>query len=462
MITPHKHNKYFILALMMITSFITPFMGASVNIALPQIGEEFSIGALTMSWVTMSYLLSIAVFLVPLGKLADQIGRVRLFVLGNVILAISTLACALSTSVGMLIGARLVQGFGGAMMFGTNTAIITSVFPPQERGKAIGLNVTAVYLGLSAAPVLGGFLTQQFGWRSLFYTILPLCVFVASSAKWVIRNDWKEEQPKPFDRIGAIVYVLAMFAFVYGFSGLPDLPAILLTLAGIVGFALFFYLEKRKQSPVLDVQLLLNNRLFAFSNLAALINYATTFAVTFMLSLYLQYIKGLSPRDTGILLVIQPVIMALTASISGKLSDKYSPGILASLGMGVICVGLCFLLFLNEGTSHSYLTFCLIVLGLGFGLFSSPNTSAVMGSVGKKDLGIASAMIATMRNTGQMISMGIATLIIHIFIGQSSINVTNHKAFLQTIPITFGIFIVLSFLGIWASLARNGKKHSII
>ncbi len=459
MISPHtQHHKYFILALMMITSFITPFMGASVNIALPKIGAEFSIGALTMSWVTMSYLLSIAVFLVPLGKLADQIGRVRLFVLGNVILAISTLACALSTSVGMLIGARLVQGFGGAMMFGTNTAIITSVFSPQERGKAIGLNVTAVYLGLSAAPVLGGFLTQQFGWRSLFYTILPLCLFVASTAKWVIRNDWKEEHPQPFDRIGAIGYVLAMFSFVYGFSGLPDLSAIFLTLSGIVGFALFFHWEKITQSPVLDVQLLLKNRLFAFSNLAALINYATTFAVSFMLSLYLQYIKGLSPRDTGILLVIQPVIMALTASVSGKLSDKYSPGLLASLGMGIICVGLCFLLFLNQDTSNSYLTFCLIILGLGFGLFSSPNTSAVMGSVGKKDLGIASAMVATMRNTGQMISMGIATLIIHIFIGQSVINASNHSQFLQTIPITFGVFIILSLLGIWASLARNGKS----
>ena len=181
-------NKNLILALMMITSFITPFMGASVNIALPQIGAEFSIGALTMSWVTMSFLLSTAVFPIPFGKLADQYGRVRLFIIGNAILAAATLACALSTSIGLLIAARIVQGLGGAMMFSTNTAIVTSAFPPNERGKAIGLNVTAVYLGLSAAPVLGGFLTQHFGWRSLFYAILPLALFVTITAKMVMAS----------------------------------------------------------------------------------------------------------------------------------------------------------------------------------------------------------------------------------------------------------------------------------
>lgn len=451
-------NKNFILALMMITSFITPFMGASVNIALPQIGTEFSIGALTMSWVTMSFLLSTAVFPIPFGKLADQYGRVRLFIIGNAILAAATLACALSTSIGLLIAARIVQGLGGAMMFSTNTAIVTSAFPPNERGKAIGLNVTAVYLGLSAAPVLGGFLTQQFGWRSLFYAILPLALFVAIAAKIVIRKEWKEEHPKPFDRKGTVVYIIAMFAFVYGFSGLPDISNILLAFGGIIGIGYFFVIEKKNPFPVLDVRLLLNNRLFAFSNLAALINYATTYAVTFMLSLYLQYIKGLSPSETGILLVIQPILMAVTASISGKLSDKYSPGLIASSGLGVICIGLGLLLFLNAETSHTYLTVCLIILGTGFGLFSSPNTSAVMGSVEKKDLGIASAMVATMRNTGQMISMGIATLLIHIFIGQAKIVPENHRQFLETMPITFGIFILLSLVGIWASLARNGKR----
>ncbi|MDP4270242.1 MAG: MFS transporter [Bacteroidota bacterium] len=451
-------NKNLILALMMITSFIMPFMGASVNIALPQISAEFSIGALTMSWVTMSFLLSTAVFPVPFGKLADQYGRVRIFIIGSLILAAATLACALSTSIGLLITARFVQGLGGAMMFSTNTAIVTSAFPPQERGKAIGLNVTAVYLGLSAAPVLGGFLTQTFGWRSLFYIVLALALFVAITTKLVIRTDWKQEHPQPFDRKGTLLYILSMFAFVYGFSGLPDWTNIFLAFAGILGIIYFVSIEKSSSFPVLDVKLLFNNRLFAFSNLAALINYATTYAITFMLSLYLQYIKGLSPADTGIILVIQPILMAITASLSGRLSDKYSPGLIASTGLGVICLGLGLLLFLDAETSHAYLTVCLVILGTGFGLFSSPNTSAIMGSVEKKDLGIASAMVATMRNTGQMISMGIATLLIHIFIGQAKISPANYDRFMETLPITFSIFIALSLVGIWASLTRNGKR----
>ena len=451
-------NKNLILALMMITSFITPFMGASVNIALPQIGTEFSIGALTMSWVTMSFLLSTAVFPVPFGKLADLYGRVRIFIIGSLILAAATLACALSTSIGLLITARFVQGLGGAMMFSTNTAIVTSAFPPQERGKAIGLNVTAVYLGLSAAPVLGGFLTQTFGWRSLFYIVLALALFVAITTKLVIRTDWKQEPPQPFDRKGTFFYIVSMFAFVYGFSGLPDWTNIFLAFSGILGIIYFVSIEKSSSFPVLDVKLLFNNRLFAFSNLAALINYATTYAITFMLSLYLQYIKGLSPADTGIILVIQPILMAITASLSGRLSDKYSPGLIASTGLGVICLGLGLLLFLDSETSHAYLTVCLVILGTGFGLFSSPNTSAIMGSVEKKDLGIASAMVATMRNTGQMISMGIATLLIHIFIGQAKISPANYDRFMETLPITFSIFIALSLVGIWASLTRNGKR----
>jgi MFS family permease len=172
----------------------------------------------------------------------------------------------------------------------------------------------------------------------------------------------------------------------------------------------------------------------------------------------LQYIKGLSPRDAGLLLIAQPIMMAIVASFSGKLSDKYQPRILSSMGMGIIAVGLVLLLPLNDHTSYSYLILSLLLLGIGFGLFSSPNTNAVMSSVEKRFLGTASATIATMRMTGQMVSMGIATLVLHIFIGKERISVANEHAFLHSVSITFGIFIVLSFVGIWASLARGRSR----
>lgn len=451
-------KRNFILALMMISSFISPFLGASVNIALPRMSADLGMNAVTMSWVAMSYLLASAVFLVPLGKLADMIGRVKVFIFGNLIVAAASLLCALSKDSTMLIIFRVLQGIGSAMMFGTNMAIITAIFPPNQRGKAIGINVTAVYLGLSAAPVLGGILTQTFGWQSIFYVTIPFGLFVAIAAALVIKTDWREAKSESFDYKGSIIYIIAMSAFMYGFSKLPDPLAFGLAGFGVLGLLLFWRVELKTPFPVFNMQLFFGNRHFALSNLAALINYATTFAVTFVLSLYLQYIKGLSPRDAGFLLIAQPIMMAIVASFSGKLSDKYQPRILSSLGMGIIAIGLCLLLSLNEHTSSSYLIFSLVLLGTGFGLFSSPNTNAVMSSVEKRFLGTASATIATMRMTGQMVSMGIATLVIHIFIGKARISKLNEPAFLHSVSITFAIFILLSLVGIWASLAR-GKNQ---
>jgi EmrB/QacA subfamily drug resistance transporter len=452
-------RKNFILSLMMISSFVAPFLGASVNIALPSMSKELGMNAITMSWVAMSFLLSSAVLLVPLGKLADIIGRVKVFILGNLIVAIASILCAIAKDSTSLIIFRILQGIGSAMMFGTNMAIITAVFPPNQRGKAIGINVTAVYLGLSVAPVLGGVLTQAFGWQSIFYLTVPFSLFVAIAAALVIKTDWKEAKNESFDYKGSIIYIVSMSAFMYGFSKMPDPLAVGLVIFGIVGLLSFYWVEVKSPFPVFNMQLFFGNRSFAMSNLAALINYATTFAVTFVLSLYLQYVKGLSPRDAGFMLIAQPMMMALVASFSGKLSDKYRPGMLSSMGMGVIAVGLVMLLPLNGDTSNTYLIACLVLLGIGFGLFSSPNTNAVMSSVEKKYLGVASATVATMRMTGQMVSMGIATLVLHIFIGSDKISKVNEPAFLHSVTITFAIFIVLSLIGIWASLARErGQK----
>lgn len=444
----------------MVSSFISPFLGASVNIALPSMSKELGMNAVTMSWVAMAFLLASAVFLVPLGKLADMIGRVKVFILGNIVVVTASLFCALSKDATMLIIFRVLQGIGSAMMFGTNMAIITAVFPPNQRGKAIGINVTAVYLGLSFAPVLGGILTQTFGWQSIFYATMPFGIFVAAAAALVIKTDWREAKNEEFDYKGSIIYIVSMSAFMYGFSKLPDPIAVGLVVFGMLGLIAFWKVEIKTPFPVFNMQLFFGNRLFALSNLAALINYATTFAVTFVLSLYLQYVKGLSPRDAGFILIAQPMMMAIVASFSGKLSDKYPPRILSSMGLGVIAVGLVLLLPLNAGTTTTYLVASLLLLGIGFGLFSSPNTNAVMSSVEKKYLGVASATVATMRMTGQMVSMGIATLVLHIFIGDSKISKVNETAFLHSVTITFAIFILLSLLGIRASLARGREKVS--
>jgi len=454
-----KHQEStVVLILVMFTSFITPFIGSAINLALPMIAHEFGLNAITMSWVTMAFLLSSAVFLVPLGKLADIFGRKRVFLTGNVVLALASLLGVFAPNGATLIALRVVQGIGSAMMFATGIALITSVFPPNARGRAIGMNVTAVYVGLSAAPVLGGLMIDALGWRSLFYIPALLGIPAVIAAILTIKGEWAEAKGEKFDILGSGIFIVSMCALMYGFSKLPSTVAIVLTSVGLLGLSLFVKLQMKLEYPVFNVSLFRVNRLFALSNLAALINYATTFAITFVLSLYLQYIKGLSAREAGLLLVIQPLVMAVIASWSGRLSDKHDPRILASAGMGVIAVGLALLIPISKETAVTYIGVVLGILGLGFGMFSSPNTNAIMGSVEKRYIGLASGTVATMRLVGQMLSMGIATMVIHVFIGTGTINASKHKQFILSASVTFAIFVALSVLGVWASLARGGKN----
>ncbi len=454
----HPVNKNMVLTLTIVSSFLNPFMGAAINIALPTISKEFSMNAIQMSWVAMSFLLASAVALVPFGKLADMYGRKRVFMVGNLIVFIASIFCAVAGSAEFLITFRVLQGMGSAMIFGTTMALVTSVFPKEERGKAIGINVTAVYLGLSVAPVLGGFLTQSLGWRSLFFLVIPIALFGTLATYFFLKAEWKGARDEKFDYKGSLIYVIAMSAFMFGFARLPDLHAIILAGAGMIGLIIFVMLELKLKFPVLDIRHFMSNKIFAFSNLAALINYAATFAIGFILSLYLQYAKGLSPRDAGFLLITQPIVMAAFASLAGRWSDRYNSRLLASLGMAILALGLLMLTILDADTGTLYLVFCMVILGMGFGIFSSPNTNTVMSSVEPKFLGIASATIATMRTTGQMMSLGIATLIIHIFIGESKVTALNLPLFLGAVRAGFIVFTILCILGVFASLAGGKIK----
>lgn len=450
-----SYNKNILLLLVILTSFVNPFLGAAVNIALPKIADSLRMDAIAMSWVSMSFLLSSAVFLVPMGKVADIAGRKRVFLLGNIILTLASLLCAVSQTALMLIVSRVIQGIGASMVFGTAMAIVTSAFPPHERGKAIGISVSSVYLGLSVAPILGGFLTQYLGWRSLFYVTVPVSLFVVAATVRYIKVEWAEAKGERFDYIGSAIYVVFMSILMVGFTKLPDRMAVLSAVVGLVGLVGFVMVELRSKLPVLDISLFKNNRVFALSNLAALINYAATFAIGFLLSLYLQYVKGMPPRDAGLLLVAQPLMMTIFATFSGRLSDRYSSNILSSIGMAIIVVGLFLLTIIDINTTNGYIIFCLMILGMGFGIFSSPNTNSIMGAVEKRYLGIASATVSTMRLTGQMFSMGIATLIIHLYIGEASNISANRAMFLKSVQVSFMLFAMLCTIGVFASLARK-------
>ncbi|MGD8463978.1 MAG: MFS transporter [Anaerolineae bacterium] len=442
-----------------LASFLTPFMDSATNVALPAISHEFAMDAVTLNWIRTAYLLATAMFLVPFGKIADIHGRKRIFIYGLAAFTAAAFLIGLSTSSTMLISLRVVQGFGSAMIFGTGVAILTSVFPPGERGRVLGINVAAVYLGLSLGPTIGGFLTQQLGWRSIFYLTVVLGLTALAFAVLRLKGEWAEAEGESLDLPGSIVYALSLVALIVGVSWLPEASGAVLIGGGILGLGLFVAWESRASNPILNVRLLTSNRTFAFSNLAALINYGATASVAFLLSLYLQYIQDLSPQQAGFVLVAQPVIMAILSPVTGRLSDRIEPRILASAGMLFTALGLTLMIWIDPNTSLGAIVLRLGLLGFGFALFSSPNMNAIMGSVSKRFYGVASGTLATMRVMGQMFSQGIALLLFALYIGRVEITPANYPAFMLSMKVAFGIFAALCALGIFASLARGKVRE---
>jgi EmrB/QacA subfamily drug resistance transporter len=442
-----------------VSAFITPFLVSSVNIAIPTITQEFSLNAIMMSWVVTAYLLSAVIFLVPFGRIADIYGRKKIYLAGNALIAVSSFLAARATSYVMLVSARTLEGLAAAMIFGTGIAILISVYPFQERGRVIGINVAGTYFGLSLGPLLGGWLTQYLGWRSIFAIIVPIGIITMAMFFWKVKGEWAEARGERFDFPGTLLYVVAIYAVMHGLSVLPAASGFVAIPGGIVVLVLFIIWELRTDHPVLNMKLFRHNLAFTFSNLAALINYSATYAITFLLSLYLQYLKGLSAEQTGYVLVFQPLMQFLFSPFAGRLSDRVEPRLVASVGMGLCAAGLALLIEINAHTGLGYIVVCLILLGLGFALFSSPNTNAVMSSVSKQFYGVASGTLATMRLTGQMLSMGIVTMIMALYIGPAIIAPGTFPLFIMANRTTFIVFALLCALGVLASLAR-GRVHT--
>ncbi len=451
-------HKGVVLFVAVMASFLTPFVGSSVSIALPSIAREFNLDAITLGWIVTAYLLAAAIFLVPFGRLADIKGRKKIFTYGIIIDGVSSIGAALSPSGGLLISFRLLQGVGGAMIFGTGVAIVTSIFPLAERGKALGINAAATYIGLSVGPPASGLLTQYLGWRSIFALDALIGLIIIAAVLWRLKGEWMGAEGEKFDAAGSVIYGLSLLAIMYGFTLLPDILGLALIGIGVGGLVLFIFWENRIKNPVLSIELFKRSMVFSMSNLAALINYSATYAISFLLSLYLQYVKGYSPEISGLILVLQPVMMAVLSPIAGRLSDKIQPQLIATVGMALTTLGLAMMVFLDQDTQLYFIMISLITVGLGFGLFSSPNTNAVMSSVDKSYYGVASGTLATMRLVGQMLSLGIVMLMFALFIGQVQITPANYPLFLVSSKTAFIVFAVLCFAGIFASLARGKSR----
>jgi EmrB/QacA subfamily drug resistance transporter len=459
--TADKTSKRSVLLVATFAAFLTPFLGSAVNLALPAIGKDLNADAVSLGWVISSFILSSAIFLLPFGKVADIVGRKKIFSTGLLLFTVSTFLIIFSGSITSLIILRIFQGLASAMIFGTSLAIVTSVFQPGERGKAMGINITAVYLGLSCGPVIGGLLTQYLGWRSIFAFLVPFGIISLILISRRIKTEWADSAGEKFDWRGSIIYGIALSSFMYGFSKLPTSAGWVCVTIGVVMAAVFVIVEKKIKNPVFDISLILRNKVFAFSGMAALIHYSATSATGFFISLYLQYLKGLDARTAGLIMISQPIAMTILSPVAGRLSDKKNPGVIASAGMGLTATGLILLCFITRTTPDYLIVLLLIVMGIGFGLFSSPNSNAIMSSVDKRYLGVASGVVGTMRMVGQMMSMGIAMMLISLYIGKQTINPSTYPGLIAAMRTGFIIFSVLSVLGIFASLARNEKLTNV-
>ena len=350
-----------ILAVVILTSFLGPFLISSVSIALPAIEADFKINAVTLSWIITSFLLSSAISLLPLGRIADIHGNKTIFKTGTLIFTLFSFGCALASTPSLLISLRFLQGIGAAMVMTTGPAILVLDFPVNIRGKIIGMTVAAVYIGLSVGPFCGGLITNYWNWRGIFYLTGILGSITTAVSFYYLKQTPNTKQAEKMDYFGSFLYAGALIALVFGSSSIKEISGLQLVMAGAVLLFLFWFQQKKSAKALLPIQLLTNNKLFTFSNLAALINYSATFAIVFLLSLYLQNVKGFSPHEAGSILIAQPIMMALFSPYAGSLSDRYEPRVIASAGVIICTVGLALFTLLEQETS----TF-IIILNLSF------------------------------------------------------------------------------------------------
>lgn len=449
---------------------MTPFDTGAVNLAIPFIGSDLGGELVLLSWVSVAYLLSLTTFLLVFGRLGDMKGRRPLYVIGTLTFTLFSILSSLSGSIYQLIVTRLGQGIGASMMSGNSVALVTSAFSSSERGKAVGIITGATYAGLSAGPVLGGFLISNLGWRSIFYANVPIGLASASLCYLKTSETFHAERKVRLDFLGAFALMMSLSSVLASVSFSQMALAareytFYLSSLGALSFLFFIIVESRVASqPLVDVRLFTENRMFALSNLTALLNYLASYGVGFLLSLYLQTVLGLDPRYAGLIMLSQPLLMAVVSPFSGHLSDRIEPRFLSSLGLGIMSLAIFSLSSITNDTKTIAIVLMLVALGFGYGLFSSPNTSAVMGSVPAESLGIGAGTLATMRFFGQSLSLALVTFVLTsavsadiLVVGKGQLNIPLEE-FLFGLRTALQLCAAISGIAVVVSISRGRNR----
>lgn len=466
-----KGYKWTVLLIACMGSVMGPLDSTIVSVTLPTISHDLVMDYTTSVWVPTSYLAVTAALLLSMGRLSDMRGRKPIYVSGFAVFALGSLLCSLAQDGGQLIAFRALQGVGAAALMATSPALITDAFPPQERGKALGINAMSVYIGLSLGPPLGAFLTEELGWRAIFWVNIPIAAAVIVLAQWKIAGPSASINGARFDLAGASSFAVALVAFLIALTfgesrgWLSVFTLGLLFVAASLLLA-FVVTEKRLgRRALFQLDLVTRNRLFAAGNLSALLNYTSYFGVSFILSFYLQRVLDLDLYATGMILLSMPAVMSLLSPISGWMSDRIGSRTLASAGMFIMAAGLLLMSTLSTTSSAVEVTAYFVILGMGMGLFATPNTSAIMGCVERDRLGVASGTLSTMRTVGQSMSLAImgaliatatsTELVSALFMGAPLPSGTADADFVAGMALAFRVAAGIAVAGAVTSLARG-------
>jgi len=444
------------LVLVVIGSFLIPFMGSSLSLALPLIQNELSVSILLLGWIPTAFVLANAALVLPFGKLADIHGRKKIFTYGLVIYTVASLLASFSDSGIILVFFSFLQGVGCAMIFATGIALLISIFPQKRRGQVLGINITAVYIGLFIGPLLGGFLAQNLGWRSIFFINVPIGLFAITLILTRFRGEWKGAPGEKFDLIGSVIYILSLSALMYGFSTFYDLSGKIILLAGAIGMGLFFKELKGSNNPLILLKIF-KNRLTSFSGFSLLLVTIATTAMWTLLSLYLQDLRGLDTLTTALILAVQPLAVALLSPLVGYIADNDDNRSINIIGAVVSTIGLLILALLDGNTSLILVVVGLLLVGVGLGLFSTLTNRNFLGSLTRKNYGVGSASISTLVFLGQTMSLGILLLILTGFMGNVEIAPSNFSVFLEGLHVSFYFFAAFCAVGAVVSYAVRGE-----
>lgn len=440
-------------------SLLTPFSMAAVNVAIPSIAASLNADAVLIALLPTAFLLSNVSMMLPAAKLADNLGRKRIYAIGLAVNATGAIGSFLSPSIEWILFFRFIQGAGSAMVMGTSMALITSVYKAGNRGLALGLNTACIYIGLTVAPAIGGYITDNYGWKMVLFIPAPLACFLILALLTCIKTDWKRSTHSPFDWYGAITFALWAFSLVMGISGLPKLGNIVWLLFSFTTLGLFLWHQSRTSEPLIKLKLFKQSRTFSMSLGTAMLMYASNYPIGFLLSLYLQYIKGIEAFQAGQIMLTQALGMALLAPFSGKLSDYIEPRILSTIGCLIVASGFMFLSQMDIDTSTKSISTSLFCIGIGFGLFSSPNTNAILSTVDVNDNGVASATINLARVSGNLVGISLVNLLVQLMIGGQQINTDNYPQLLATL--NWALSISCCFV-IIASILSASRGRTIL